>query len=44
MWSTPAVKATLKSLLEAQVVTSNVGRSRGGRRRAAATGDDGRSR
>jgi hypothetical protein len=41
--TSPAVKASLKSLLEAPVATGGVGRGRG-RRRAAATGDEGEGR
>ncbi len=42
--SSPAVKAALKSLLEAPVAQGGSGRGRGGRSRVAASADDGGSR
>lgn len=42
--TSPAVKAALKSLLEAPVAAGNAGRGRGGRQRAAAVAVEGRSR
>lgn len=42
--TSPAVKAALKSLLEAPVAQGGSGRGRGGRRRAAASADEGGSR
>jgi hypothetical protein len=42
--TSPAVKAALKSLLEAPVAQGGAGRGRGGRSRAAASADEGGSR
>jgi hypothetical protein len=42
--TSPAVKAALKSLLEAPVAQGGAGRGRGGRSRAAASADEGASR
>ncbi len=39
--NSPAVKAALKSLLEAPAATGDSGRGRGGRRRAAASAEGG---